>query len=51
MPDVKLVEGDMWEACTVGWPSGIVKVITDTAGQYKIAPDYDVPSELLLAKP
>ncbi len=38
--DVKLVEYDMWEVCTIDWKSGIVTAITDAQGQYKIIPDY-----------
>jgi len=43
VPDVKLVDSDMWEVCTVEWPSGKVQVVTDTAGQYKITPNYQNP--------
>ena len=41
--DVMLVDSDMWEVCTVEWPSGKVQVITDDAGQYKITPNYHNP--------
>jgi hypothetical protein len=40
--DVKLVDSDMWEVCTVEWPSGKVQVIT-TVGGYKITPEYHNP--------
>ncbi|MBM4371219.1 MAG: choice-of-anchor D domain-containing protein [Deltaproteobacteria bacterium] len=43
LPDVKLVDSDMWEVCTVEWPSGKVQVITDPSGQYKITPNYQNP--------
>ena len=39
--DVKLVNQDMWEACTIDWPSGIVSPIDDG---YKIIPDYQNPN-------
>ncbi len=41
--DVMLVDSDMWEVCSVEWPSGKVQVITDDAGQYKITPEYHNP--------
>ena len=41
--DVMLVDSDMWEVCSVEWPSGKVQVITDDAGQYKITPAYHNP--------
>jgi hypothetical protein len=41
--DVMLIDSDMWEVCSVEWPSGKVQVITDDAGQYKITPDYHNP--------
>jgi hypothetical protein len=41
--DVMLVDSDMWEVCTIEWPSTKVQVITDDAGQYKITPDYHNP--------
>ena len=43
LPDVKLVDKDMWEVCTVEWPSGKVQVVVDQSGQYKITPDYQNP--------
>ncbi|MFH1531888.1 MAG: hypothetical protein ABIK09_14275, partial [Pseudomonadota bacterium] len=41
--DVALADKDMWEVCTVEWPSGAVQVVTDPTGQYKITPDYNDP--------
>ncbi|MFH1529880.1 MAG: hypothetical protein ABIK09_03990 [Pseudomonadota bacterium] len=43
IPDVKLVDSDMWEVCTIEWPSGKVQVVTDGPGQYKITPGYQNP--------
>ena len=43
IPDVKLVDKDMWEVCTVEWPSGKVQVVMDPSGQYKITPNYQNP--------
>ncbi|MFH1529703.1 MAG: choice-of-anchor D domain-containing protein [Pseudomonadota bacterium] len=43
VPDVKLVDSDMWEVCTVAWPSGKVQVVTDANGSYKITPNYQNP--------
>lgn len=40
---VKLVEMDMWEVCTVDWPSGEVQEVLDAAGQRKITPNYQNP--------
>lgn len=40
--DVMMVGSDMWEVCTVQWPSGKVQVVVDDMGQYKITPDYIV---------
>ena len=41
--DVSMVDSDLWEVCTVEWPSGKVHVVTDELGQYKITPQYDYP--------
>jgi len=41
--DVMLVDSDMWEVCTVEWPSGKVQVITTDDGGYKITPAYHNP--------
>lgn len=41
--DVELVDSDMWEVCTIDWPSGAVQVVEDSTGQYKITPDYQNP--------
>jgi len=38
--DVMLQELDMWDVCTVEWPSGKVHVITDDVGQYQITSGY-----------
>jgi hypothetical protein len=38
--DVMLVDLDMWEVCSIEWPSGEVQVTTDDAGQYKITHHY-----------
>ncbi|MBM4370992.1 MAG: hypothetical protein FJ098_05020 [Deltaproteobacteria bacterium] len=43
IPDVKLVDSDLWEVCHIEWPSGKVQVVTDGLGQYKITPDYQNP--------
>ncbi len=40
--DVMMVDSDMWEVCTVQWPSGKVSVVVDDMGQYKITPGYVV---------
>ena len=40
LEDVKLVHRDMWEVCTIDWPSGIVSQIDDG---YKIIPEYQNP--------
>ena len=37
--DVLLVEKDMWEVCTIEWPSGTVDQVGE-GGQHKITPDY-----------
>ncbi|MBM4373207.1 MAG: hypothetical protein FJ098_16245 [Deltaproteobacteria bacterium] len=41
--DVLLSDGDLWEACTVEWPSGQVRIVLDSGGQYKITPTYESP--------
>jgi len=41
--NLSLVESDLWEVCTVEWPSGKVNVVTDDLGQYKITPKYANP--------
>lgn len=40
--DVMMIDSDMWEVCTVQWPSGKVQVVVDDMGQYKITPDYNI---------
>jgi len=40
---VKLMQKDMWEVCTVDWPSGEVNEVLDAAGQRKITPNYENP--------
>ena len=40
---VMLLDLDMWEVCTVEWPSGKVVVVTGKDGGYKITPDYENP--------
>jgi len=41
--DVMLVDSDMWEVCTLEWPSAKAQVITDDAGKYKITAAYHNP--------
>ena len=41
--DVKMMSCDMWEVCTVEWPSGKVKLVTNAGGEYKITPNYESP--------
>ena len=43
LADIMLVDSDMWEVCTVEWPSGKVHVVTDDVGAYKITPKYQNP--------
>ena len=43
LADIMLVDSDMWEVCTVEWPSGKVHVVTDDVGAYKITPQYQNP--------
>jgi len=40
---VMLLDKDMWEVCTVDWPSGKVVVVTGKDGGYKITPNYENP--------
>lgn len=40
--NVMLADKDMWEVCTIEWPSGKVLVV-ETDGSYKITHDYDNP--------
>ena len=42
-PEVKLVDSDMWEVCTVEWPSAEVLLVTNTAGQHHVTPNYQNP--------
>ncbi len=41
--ETELVNSDMWEVCTLAWPSGEILPVTDDAGQFKITPDYQNP--------
>ncbi len=42
--DVQLFDLDMWEVCTVEWPSGLVNpVLSSGDGGYKITPSYQNP--------
>lgn len=41
--DVKMFNHDLWEVCTVEWPSTTIKLILDQNGQYKITPNYQNP--------
>lgn len=43
MADTELAMKDMWEACTIEWPSGTVTAITDGNGLPKVVPDYIHP--------
>ena len=43
LSDVKMMSCDMWEVCTVEWPSGKVKLVTTAGGEYKITPNYESP--------
>jgi hypothetical protein len=38
-----IVHHDLWEICTIAWPSGTVTPTTDGAGGPKITPDYEHP--------
>ena len=40
LEDVKLVNYDMWEVCTIDWPSGNVEQVEDG---FKITPEYINP--------
>ena len=40
---VQLVDMDMWEVCTIEWPSGQVTPVLAGDGGYKIIPDYQNP--------
>ena len=40
---VQLVDKDMWEVCTIEWPSGQVTPVLGDGGGYKITPDYQNP--------
>jgi hypothetical protein len=42
--DVLLVHKDMWDVCTIDWPSGQVTLVTDPNSEgYRIIPDYVNP--------
>ena len=41
--DVMLIDSDIWEVCTIEWPSGKVYLITDEFGGYKFVSDYHDP--------
>jgi hypothetical protein len=41
--DVMLVRKDMWEVCTIDWPSGTVTAVTNSLGERKITPNYESP--------
>ncbi len=41
-PETFLVDSDMWEVCTIEWPSGKVEVVTSD-GDLKITPEYHNP--------
>ena len=41
--DVTLEEKDMWEVCTIDWPSGAVQLVTNQSGEHKITPNYQNP--------
>lgn len=41
--DLKMVDKDMCEICTIDWPSGAVKTVTDQYGAYKCTPNYQNP--------
>ena len=42
-PEVMLVDKDMWEVCTVDWPSGKVLPVVADDGSNKITPQYENP--------
>jgi hypothetical protein len=41
--DILLLDMDMWEALSITWPDGVVKVVTDDHGNYKLTPAYSNP--------
>jgi len=41
--DVKMYASDLWEVCTVDWPSTKITLILDTNGGYRITPQYKNP--------
>ncbi len=41
--DMALVHQDMWEVCTIEWPSAQITTVTDDIGQPKITPNYINP--------
>ena len=41
--DVLLVDQDMWDVCTVEWPSGKVTQVQGESGPYRISPQYSNP--------
>jgi hypothetical protein len=43
VPGVKMLNHDLWEVCTVEWPSTKVKMTQGAGGQYKITPNYQNP--------
>ena len=43
VPDVELVNHDLWEVCVIAWPSGIVTGVTTDDGGYKLTPNYQHP--------
>jgi hypothetical protein len=43
VPEIKMLNHDLWEVCSVEWPSTIVQLILDQNGGYKITPNYQNP--------
>ena len=43
VPDVELIDSDMWEVCALDWPSGQVSLVLDSGGDIKITPNYQNP--------
>jgi hypothetical protein len=41
--EVEMVHHDLWEVCTVAWPSGDVDPVVGPGGVYKIIPNYEHP--------
>ena len=41
--DVMLVDSDMWDICTINWPSGKVAPVAGESGNHKITHDYHNP--------